>query len=294
MKYINDSIYFVVGTNIDLKENAEIAICCIKKIVDFLERISDISLMFSYVDNKGIKLKKVNDKSKVELEKKLLNKEIYAFLLNEYMRKEDYFFEEYGAMKVSPTSFCVELGNPCRWKEIGTYFDGISVSIPIELAMKDDIINEFLKLYKECHLLIKGVYSFITRGTYESTMKVMNGSSLIDCYYTGNIFWDEYVSGYFWGNVLNHKQIQRIKNAGKSIENTEHYLIDKWGENTYIQSTKDIFAYSIDDARKMRELLIDSFPPLEHKERSLYASQAELNQARKSGVLHYILDEDLL
>lgn len=292
MKYINDSIYFTIETAIDLKENSHLTIACLKKIIEFLEAVSEVPLMFTYRDNKYFRLKKINEKSKAELYDKLSLKEVYLFMVSEYVKRQDYF--AIGApIKDRDISCTVEMGNS-RWNQGNLHFDGISVSVPPDLLEKDNFFSEFLKLYKECHLLIDGAYSYITRGSYYPTFSLENGSTLFRCYYDTGLLFEEYVYGYYWGTCLNEKQINKIENCCGELKNSEHYIIEKWGDKTFIRSSENIFDYSLEEAEKMRELLIHCFPPFEIKKRPFYESREKLYEAREKGKLHLFLDEDLL
>ncbi len=293
MKIFNDSIYFTISTAQDLRENYAITELCITKVIEFLETITDTDLMFIYNDDKGHKSKKITEKSKQELFTKLGLGNIFAFGIMEYMKKQDYFWNEDAKVGFPNLACSIELGNPNKWSSITNTFDGLDVSIPTELLSDEKSIRKFYELFKELHLIMKGSNSFISRGTYTPTLKIMNGAQFIRTYYTMNEKWDEYVCGYFWGNVLSQKHLEKL-GGFESIKEQGFYKVEKWNDDVYIQLSENIFDYTISDATKIREFLLPIFPPKKDKQYSIYSSVDELSKAQRSGIQNFMLEEDLL
>ena len=293
MKILNDSIYFTVSTALDLRENYDITKLCIAKVIELFETVTDIDLMFIFDDDKGHKSKKITEKSKQEIFDKLDSEKIYTFGIMEYMKKQDYFWNEDAKVRFPSLACSIGLGNPNKWHDITNTFDGIDVSIPTELFINNNQLEKVYDLFKELHLIMKGVNSFISRGTYTASLRIMNGAPLIRSYYVMNKKWDEYACGYFWGNVLTQKHLDKLGGFEK-IKKQGFYKVEKWNDDVYIQLSEYIFDYSISEARKIREFLLPIFPPKEDKECSIYPSSEELTNARKIGVEKFMLDEDLL
>lgn len=293
MKIFNDSIYFTISTAQDLRENYDITELCITKVIEFLEAITDTELMFIYNDDKGHKSKKITEKSKQELFTKLGFGNIFSFGIMEYMKKQDYFWNSDAKIMFPNLSCSIELGNPNKLRSITNTFDGLDISIPTELLGDNKHLEKFYELFKELHLLMKGVNSFISRGTYNPTLCIMNGAQLIRTYYTMNEKWDEYVCGYFWGNVLTQKHLEKI-GGFESIKEQGFYKVEKWNDDVYIQLSENILDYTILDATKIRKFLLPIFPPKEDKKYSIYSTADDLTKAQQSGVENFMLEEDLL
>lgn len=293
MKIFNDSIYFTISTAQDLRENYAITKLCITKILDFLKYITDIDLMFIFNDDKGHKSKKITKKSKQEVFDKLEAGKIFAFGIMEYMKKQDYFWNDEARTGFPNLACSIELGNPNKWRSITNTFDGLDISIPTELLGDNKHLEKFYELFKELHLVMKGVNSFISRGTYNATLRIMNGAQFIRTYYTMNEKWDEYACGYFWGNVLSQKHLEKL-GGFERIKEQGFYKVEMWNDDVYIQTTQDIFAYTINDAKKIREFLLPIFPPKDDKQYSLYPSIEELRKAHNAGVENFMLEEDML
>ena len=173
MKIFNDSIYFTISTAQDLRENYTITQFCITKIIEFLETVADMDLMFIFNDDKGHKSKKITEKSKLEIFKKLESGNIFAFGITEYMKKQDYFWNSDAKIRFPNLSCSIELGNPNKLRSITNTFDGLDVSVPTELLSDEKSVRKFYELFKELHLIMKGSNSFISRGTYTPTLKIM-------------------------------------------------------------------------------------------------------------------------
>lgn len=293
MKIFNDSIYFTITTAQDLRENYTISQFCISKVIDFIETITDVDLMFIFNDDKGHKSKKITEKSKQEIFDKLESGKIFAFGIMEYMKKQDYFWNTDAKAMYPNLSCSIELGNPNKLRSITNTFDGLDVSIPIELLSDNKKLGMFYELFKELHLVMNGINSFISRGTYKSTLCIMNGAQFIRTYYTMNEKWDEYVCGYFWGNVLSQKHIEKI-GGFDCIKEQGFYKVEKWNDDVYIQVSENIFDYNILDATKIRKFLLPIFPPKEDKQYSIYSSADDLTKAQQSGIENFMLEEDLL
>lgn len=293
MKIFNDSIYFTISTAQDLRENYAITKLCITKILDFLKSITDIDLMFIFNDDKGHKSKKITKKSKQEIFDKLESGKIFAFGIMEYMKKQDYFWNTDAKERFPGLSCSIELGNPNKWRSITNTFDGLDVSIPTELFVDNKQLEKFYELFKELHLVMNGINSLVSRGTYKSTLRIMNGAQFIRTYYTMNEKWDEYVCGYFWGNVLTQKHLAKI-DGFERIKEQGFYKVEKWNDDVYIQVSENIFDYTISDAMKIREFLLRIFPPKEEKQFPFYSSAEDLKKAQQSGIENFMLEEDLL
>lgn len=293
MKILNDSIYFTVSTAQDLRENYSLTITCINKVIEFFGTVTDVELMFTFNDDKGHKTKKITEKSKQEISDKLAFNKIFSFGIMEYMKKQDYFQNSDCDNKFPSLSCSIELGNPNKWRGSRTTFDGIDVSVPIELIIKDNCFEKFNELFKEIHMLLCGVNSFISHGTYLPSLRIMNGAQFIRAYYTMNEKWDEFVCGYFWGNVLSKNHLEKLGDF-EYINKQGFYKVEMWNDDVYIQTTQDIFAYTINDAKKTREFLLPIFPPKEDKQYSLYPSIEELRKAQNAGVENFMLEEDML
>jgi len=293
MKIFNDSIYFTISTAQDLRENHTITKLCITKILDFFKSITDVDLMFIFNDDKGHKSKKITEKSKQEIFDKLEAGKIFAFGIMEYMKKQDYFWNTDAKERFPSLACSIGLGNPNKWRSITNTFDGLDISIPTELFINNKQLEKFYELFKELHLVMNGINSFISRGTYKSTLCIMNGAQFIRTYYTMNEKWDEYVCGYFWGNVLTQKHLEKI-GGFERIKEQGFYKVEKWNDDVYIQLCENIFDYTISDATKIREFLLPIFPPKEDKQYSIYSSVDELTKAQQSGIENFMLEEDLL
>lgn len=293
MKIFNDSVYFTVSTANDLREHYNITYACITKVLNFFETIADEELMFIFDDDKGHKTKRITEKNKQEFLNKLTSGKIFSFGIMEYMKSKDYFYN-FDNITRYPNLFCsIELGNPNKWGRDKPTFDGIDVSVPTEFLIDKKYFNNFFELFKEMHFMMRGINSFISRGTYIPTLRIMNGAPFIRTYYTINKNWDKFICGYFWGNVLSENHL-RIVGDYEHIKEQGFYKVEKWGETVYIQLSEKILDYDISDAIKIRKFLLPIFPPKEEKQFSIYSSIDNLKKAQEIGTENFMIEEDLI
>ncbi len=286
MNICNDSVYFSIATYMDFREKYEVSFEIINKIVDFFHSYTDIPLMFNYLDDKAFRINKPTEKNKEKLYLKLKEKKIFQFMIAEYMTIKEYYDCSENQKKTSTISCTID------FLHYGTEPSGLSVSIPTQYMKEQESIEAFYKLFKELNCELKGFNSFISRGSCFPTFAVESLSSFDSAHFSHKTTWSDCVRGYYWGNVLNPEIIEKIGGFG-CIERQGFYKVEKWEENIYIQTTRDLFKYSLDDAVKIRNLLLPAFPTLKNK-MAMYESVEFYLRSKEMNIEYFMVKEDLI
>lgn len=87
----------------------------------------------------------------------------------------------------------------------------------------------------------------------------------------GYCVWDEQVRGYFWLIFLTDKQIELLSGIEK-LDGHGFYKIEKTDTGVFIQCTENILDYTLEDALKLREVLLPLFPPIKERTSKLFPS----------------------
>ncbi len=286
MNICNDSVYFSIATYVDFKEKYDVAFEIINKIVDFFHSHTDIPLMFNYLDDKAFRINKPTEKNKEKLYTKLKEKKIFQFMIAEYVTVKEFYDCSEGQRITSTISCTID------FLRYGTESSGISVSIPAQYMKEQDSINAFYKLFKELNCELNGFNSFVSRGSCFPTFSTESLSSFDSAHFSNKTTWSNCVRGYYWGNVLNPEIVEKVGGL-ESIERTGFYKIEKWQENIYVQVTKNLFEYSLDDAVKIRKLLLPAFPTLKNK-MAMYESTEFYQGSKEMNIEYFMVEEDLI
>ncbi len=286
MAIYKDSLYFSIATHEEFREKYELTYGIINNILSFFQSYTDISLMFNYIDSKGVKINKVTQKNRDKLYQKLKDKDIYQFMIAEYVKSKEYYDTSENQRQTSTLSCTID------FMDYGVKCYGISVSVPTCYMISTKAQEDFILLFKELNCLINGFNSFISRGSCFPTFSADSLSVLDSVHISNKNTWDNCVRGYFWGNTVNEKIVEKIGGI-KCISEQGFYKVEKWQENLYIQVSENIMEYSIADAAKIRKLLLPAFPL--NKERNVVYENAEsYHRAKMLGIENFMIEEDLI
>lgn len=286
MNICNDSVYFSIATNVDFREKYEVAFEIINKIVDFFHSYTDIPLMFNYLDDKTFRINKPTEKNKEKLYIKLKEKKIFQFMIAEYVTIKEYYDCSENQRITSTISCTID------FLHYGTEPFGVSVSIPTQYMTDQYSMEAFYKLFKDLNCELNGFNSFISRGSCFPTFSTESLSTFDSAHFSHKTTWSNCVRGYYWGNVLNNEIIEKVGGI-ESIEKQGFYKVEKWQENIYIQVIKNLFEYSLDDAVKIRNLLLPAFPALKNK-MAMYESVEGYQRSKKMNIEYFMVKEDLI
>ena len=280
-----DSIYFSIATHINFKKEYELTYDIIKTISCFFDSHTDISLMFNYIDNSGVKMNKITEKNKDKLYQKLIKENVFQFMIAEHMTSKEYYDTSENQRIPSSISCTID------FMDYSTNNWGISVSIPTEYMLDEKNITEFYSLFKQINKKLNGFNSFISRGSCFPTFAADSLSIFDSIHYSHQSFWNNCVRGYYWGCVINPEIVDKIGGI-EYIESQNFYKVEKWQDNLYIQATEDLLKYSLEDAKRMRTLLFPAFPPQDMK-KTVYESADDYYRAKSMNIEYFMVQEDL-
>lgn len=280
-----DSVYFSVATHINFKKEYELTFDIIKTISCFFQKQTNIPLMFNYIDDKGMKINKITEKNKEKLYQKLKDGNVFQFMIAEYMTSKEYFDSSENQRIPSSISCTVD------FIDYGTNNWGISVSIPTKYMLDENRITEFYSLFKQINEKLNGFNSFISRGSCFPTFAADSLSMFDNIHYSHLSTWDNYVRGYYWGCVFNMEIVDKMGGIDH-IKSRNLYKVERWKENLYIQITENLMEYSLEDARKMRNILLPAFPPRDIK-KTVYENADDYHRAKSMNIEYFMIQEDL-
>ena len=272
--YYRDRIFFSAATKLDLRADKLTAEKALHLILLFCKNNVPKKLMITYDDEKGHKKPALTEKSLARFMEEYRKSKIGLLTVTDYMSAETY----YNDYDFDPEQIVFEsnitFGSPSY--AFPNSCDTVSVSMKYP---GDETCKELVKLFFELHTLLNGIGSFLTHGT-----DVFHAAGLFDFqYYGDNLsfsrFWDEQVRGYFWLTFLTDKQIELLGGIEK-LDGHGFYKIEKTDTGVFIQCTENILDYTLEDALKLREVLLPLFPPIKERTSKLFPSIEDIGEHR--------------
>lgn len=282
-----NNVYFSVATRTDLCKNKELGEKVLNQLFDFCQNEISTPLMLCYDDKKGFKKPKLTQRSIEKFMEKYADDQVKVLYMEDYCTTDEYYafqtFEEYVDEVVNKSVFEASFHGGCsRHRELGSFCDTVNVSVSKKYLFENGNTDKFEKLLSLFKLIFRetsGIGSFMTHGSDE-----FYGHGVFDIqYYNGpdffSRFWDEQVRGYFWLTFLTDKQIELLGGIEK-LDGHGFYKIEKTDTGVFIQCTENILDYTLEDALKLREVLLPLFPPIKERTSKLFPSTEDIGEHR--------------